>query len=769
MKRLISTALLAGVFFTSPLYGEEATIDALLPFDLPAPTTPVAPVAAAIAPPTLTPALVSSLKVAQMGQPAGIAMGGGQSQGGITFTLPIDQVITNARLILNLNVSPAMAEQNTTLQLMLNGQPLGSVPLGAADSDTSRFQLDVPAALLVSVNNLSFKITGDANTFQCRRDTDGEYRVTILPDSHFELEGQQLNIGNELINFPRPFFDAMQMSASTVSFSFTEKVSADAISAAALLSSWLGIEADYRGVNFDTKYNVLPEKNGILIGHPGETIGGVTLPESDEPLLQYIDNPVNPVYKLLLVVGKDETALRMAAWRLTQNKFEPQTASLKVEMKAIPVSQPYDAPRWIPTDRPVKLSELLRTDQTLTTTGIWHEPLNIAFRAAPDLFLWDGGNIPMHINYRFPAEDWIDESHSWLSVTLNSTFLRNLPVNKQGALETLWRKMGGDARQEQADIAIEPYQIYGDNQLSLYFHITPQEDASCAVLLNNNIKSRIDDTSTIDLSHTRHFALLPNLSFFVGASFPFTRLADFSQTVLLLSENPTETQVSTLLEMVARSGNATGTALANNRVLLGIPAGGSGLEMLRNRDVLAVSNMTQALFNQGLLKQSPFSTRDSSLVANKPTLWQKTLRWLGGDWTADNIEADRYFSSNADWRGFISFPSQWNSDRLVVVILGSNDDQLSRLPVDLNSAKINAGIRGDAAIITDENGVRSFRVGGQYPSGEMPRHMMIVWYANQHAVLLAISGLVFSIIFGLFMYGGLKRRARKRLNPENNK
>jgi len=761
MKQLISTALLAGVFFTSPLYGEETTIDALLPFNLPAPV-------AAVAPPTLTPALVSNLRVAQMGQPTGVVMGGGQLQGGITFTLPLDQVITSARLILNLNVSPAMAEQNTTLQLMLNGQPLGSVPLGAADSDTSRFQLDVPAALLVSVNNLSFKIS-DANALQCRRDTDGEYRVTILPDSHFELEGQQLNIGNELINFPRPFFDSMQMSASTVSFSFPEKVSSGAVSAAALLASWLGIEADYRGINFDTKYNVLPEKNGILIGHPGETIGGVTLPESDEPLLQYIDNPINPVYKLLLVVGKDETALRMAAWRLTQDKFEPQTASIKVETKAIPVSQPYDAPRWIPTERPVKLSELLRKDQTLTTTGIWHEPLNIAFRAAPDLFLWDGGSIPMHINYRFPAEDWIDESHSWLSLTMNNTFLRNLPVNKQGALETLWRKMGGDARQEQADIAIEPYQIYGDNQLSLYFHITPQEDAPCSVLLNNNIKSRIDDSSTIDLSHTRHFALLPNLSFFVGASFPFTRLADFSQTVLLLPDSPTETQITTLLDMVARSGNATGTALANNRVMFGIPAGGSGLEMLRNRDVLAVSNMTQSLFNQTLLNRSPFGIRDNSLMANKPSLWQKTLRWLGGDWSADNIEADRYFSSNADWRGFISFPSQWNSDRLVVLVIGSNDDQLSRLPVDLNSAKINAGIRGDAAIITDENSVRSFRVGGQYPSGQMPGHMMIVWYANQHAVLLAFSALLFSIIFGSFMYAGLKKRARERLGQENNK
>ncbi|WP_459591940.1 cellulose biosynthesis cyclic di-GMP-binding regulatory protein BcsB, partial [Enterobacter asburiae] len=84
------------------------------------------------------------------------------------------------------------------------------------------------------------------------------------------------------------------------------------------------------------------------------------------------------------------------------------------------------------------------------------------------------------------------------------------------------------------DMPLEPYMIYGDNQLSLYFNIQPKASAPCSVLLNNNIKSRIEDDSWIDLSHTRHFALLPNLSYFVGASFPFTRLADYSETVLML-------------------------------------------------------------------------------------------------------------------------------------------------------------------------------------------------------------------------------------------
>lgn len=761
MKRLTTLAMLVGTLFMAPLHSEETTVSSLLPVDLPPPTTAQSASA-------FVPSVVSSVSLAQMGQPQGLTLSGGQFQGGVDFTLPMDQVITNARLALNLKISPAMAARNATLQLMLNGQPLGTVPLTATDSDLSRYQLDIPAALMVSSNNLSFKIN-DGDAMQCQRDLNDKYRVTVLPDSRFELEGQQLDIGTDLSHFPRPFFDSMQMSPTSIAMAFGSTLSADAISAGALISSWMGIQADYRGISFAVYHDRLPEQNGILIGHPGEQIGGLTLPQTTQPLLKIIDNPANPVYKLLLVVGKDEHELRAAAWRLTRGNFTPQTSALDVTAQTIPLSKPYDAPRWIPTDRPIKLHELIRKDQTLTATGIWHSPLQVAFRAAPDLFLWDGETIPLHIGYRFPTENWIDEQRSWLSMTMNDTFLHNLPVNKQGALETLWHKLGGDARQESFDMPLEPYMIYGDNQLSLYFNIVPKANAPCSTLLNNNIKSRIDDDSWIDLSHTRHFALLPNLSYFVGASFPFTRMADYAETVLMLPQNPSETQLATLLDMAARSGNATGTALGHNRVLLGVPTGGGLRELVRDRDVLAVTGMDQHDFNQALLADSPFTTHDNTLGVRAPSLWQKVQRWMAGDWAAEGLEADRYFSSNEAWRGFISFRSPWNDERLVVLALGSSDEQLSHLHSDLASARINAGIRGDAAIITNENGVRSFRVGEQFPSGQMPPQMMVVWYANQHSALLAILGLLVGSLAGWLFYLALKKRERKRLHPENSK
>ncbi|MFT3273968.1 cellulose biosynthesis cyclic di-GMP-binding regulatory protein BcsB [Klebsiella pneumoniae] len=810
MKRLTTLALLAGMLSAPALHSEEPGSGSAAPLSFPqlndaadsepgdeppaaSPeegASPAAPAtagdAAAMAPAPVMPDLPppvsgtaapevipvapvwgGDLNLAQMGMPDGIILSGGQRQGGVSFTLPADQVVIHSQLSLAVRVSPEMASRNATLQLMLNGQPLGTLPLGADGEDVSHYQLDIPPALMVSSNNLSVKIN-DGDTLQCQRDIHDTSRVTVLPTSHFSWESQQLNISDDLSHFPRPFFDSMQMTPADIAVAYGAKPSADVFSAAALISSWLGIQADYRGIAFSALRDRLPERHGIVIGHPGEQVGGMMLPETDKPLLRIIANPTNPAYKLLLIVGKNDTALRMAAWRLTRGNFAPQTATLDVEPQTIPVGKAYDAPRWIPTDRPVKLSELLRKDQSPTVSGVWHEPLRIAFRAAPDLYLWDGETIPLQVGYRFPSESWINEDKSLLSVTLNGTFLNNLPMNKQGPLEKVWRYLGGDARQERFTIPLAPYLIYGDNQLSMYFNVVPKDDVPCSVLLNNNIKSRITDDSWIDLSKTRHFSLLPNLSYFVGASFPFSRLADYSQTTLLLPADPSETQVATLLNLAARSGNATGTALANNRVVLGMPTGGGDLQSLRERDVLAVTALDQQAFNQSLLADSPYRPVDNVLSVREPDLWQKVQRRLTGDGTSASLDADRYFSSSSAWRGFISYRSPWNSTRLVVVALASNDDQLARLKTDLDSPRINAGIRGDTAVITSDNGVRSFQVSTPFPSGQMPWYMMAVWYASQHSGFLAVLGLIATSIMGLALTAMFKRHARKRLGSGDN-
>ncbi|OON34692.1 cellulose synthase regulator BcsB [Izhakiella australiensis] len=704
------------------------------------------------------------ISVAQMRHPQGIYLGGDLLQAGMRFTVPASQVVTYASLDLALKVSAALAARGSSLQLMLNGQPLGTLPLSASEAGPVHYRLVIPAKMVVAQNNLSFRIN-DAGRLVCKRDTGHRYWLTVLPTSTLMLSGQRLKFRSDLHFFPRPFFDPLRMIRAKVPMVFGSAPKPGEVSAAVILASWLGMQADYRGIHFPVSHARLPQGNGVIFGHPGETVAGIVLPQTGQPLIKIIDNPASTTGKLLLIVGNNDNQLRQAAWRLINAPLTTQGDTLQVPVQTVAVRQPYDAPRWINTRHPVLLYTLLPHGDNLVSSGISHDALWVNFRAAPDLFLWDGETFPLNIHYRFPSVSWLDEQRSFLSVALNGAFLGNLPVNKPGLLETLWHRLGGDARQEHSVLSLAPYRIYGDNQLQLWFNIQAKASAPCNVLSNNNIRSRILSSSSIDLSKSRHFGLLPNLSWFVGASFPFSRLADYSHTLLLLPQQPSDAQISTLLGLAARAASATGVALARNTVAFGVPQAGALRYRLRASNVLAVTTLADDAFNRRLLAHSPYVLRADGqrLGIPSPSLSDEVRSWLAGDWGRRQLDADRYLSSNERWRGFISYRSPWSKKHLVVVALATDDAQLLRLNQDLAQPELNAAIRGDTAIISGTDTVRSFRVGPQFPSGQMPWYMMTLWYASQHCVVLALITLALATLLGLASSAMLRRHARQRL------
>lgn len=710
----------------------------------------------------------STLSITDMGQPAGLTLNNWQRQSGITFTLPSDSVVTAANLLLDVEVSPALMEGDAELHLMLNGQPLSQHLLNKLHQARVTYKVAIPAAMVVAHNNLSFSIKNSNDTaMQCEKGASDKYWVKVLPSSRLQMEGQVLNIGQNLGRFPRPFFDPQAMQAAVVNMVFSQAKRPEDVGAAAMVSSYLGILTRHNNLDFQVLQDALPEQNGIIFARPGEQIGELTLPQADGPTLQVIDNPLNPVYKLLLVMGNSSAEMRQAAYRLVSQPLPEKMPLLAVKPTTISVRAPYDAPRWINTTHPVNFSELVADVDELTVNGVFHDAVRIAFRAAPDLFIWDGRNVPLRINYRFPTDSWIDENKSQLSATLNGTFLRNLPVNKSGLLELLWRKLGGDTRQESYSLPLPPYLIYGDNMLELYFSIVPKNNSSCDPADSDSIKSRIGPDSYIDLSKTYHFTELPNLSYYVGATFPFTRLADFSQTVLLLAEKPTINEIRTLLNLTARAGTATGSAISNVDIRFGLKGSEMDDPEFRERDVLVVASLAQSAFYQRLLQDAPFAMDSSGLLTVKPQPMRERLQaYLKGNWQTQGIDADRYLSSLSDWRGFFSFRSVWDPQRVVVVASASDDEGLSKIYTDLKSLKINAGIRGDLAVITDQNGVHSFQVGAQFPSGELPWYLIFIWYASKHVVLLSLAGLVISVVLGLSLYVLLRRHAAKRLGRD---
>lgn len=94
-----------------------AATDGSLPVTSTMPTTTDAgsPLSAALAVQPLVQPIGNKVTVAEMGQPNGLTLGGGQLESGIMFTVPSDQVTTNAKLSLALKISPALIARDTTL------------------------------------------------------------------------------------------------------------------------------------------------------------------------------------------------------------------------------------------------------------------------------------------------------------------------------------------------------------------------------------------------------------------------------------------------------------------------------------------------------------------------------------------------------------------------------------------------------------------------------------------------------------------------------
>lgn len=714
------------------------------------------------------PMVTSSFSFAEMGQPVGLMLGNWQRSSGIIFALPLDGVVTDADLVLDIEVSPDLVETNTELRLLLNGQPLSIHRLGQLHDAKVTYQVSIPATMIVERNNLSFSLEDSTDDpVLCAQGADNNYWVKVLPTSHLQLQNQMLNIGPNIGRFPHPFFDPQAMQPARVEMIFSQDTRPEDVASAAIVSSYLGKIARYNNLDFPLLQNQLPEQNGIVFAPPGTQIGQLTLPQGDGPTLQVIDNPLNPVYKLMLVMGRDANEMRQAAYRLVSQSLPDKVTSLGVDPLRLPVSQPYDAPRWIDTSKPVRFGQLVESEEALDAKGVFHDAVRIAFRTAPDLFIWDGRNIPLQIDYNFPVDSWMDENKSQLNVTLNNTFLRNLPVNKKGLVELVWHQFGGDIRQESFNIPLPPYLVYGDNMLDLYFSIVPNDSSSCDFAAGDTIKSSIGPDSFIDLSKAHHFAELPNLSYFVGASFPFSRLADFSQTVLLMAEKPTLNEIQTLLNLTARSGASTGTAVANADVRFGLKGNEIEDRGFRGRDVLVVASLMQGALYQQLLEDGPFVFGNGATleVRNRSSL-EKLQTYLKGNWRTQVAEADHYLTSLTDWRGLFSFRSTWDPQRVVVVATASSDADLNKIHSDLKLPKINAEVRGDLAVITDQYGARSFQVGAQFPSGQLPWYLVVIWYASNHVVLLSLSGLLICTVLGLSLYVLLRKHATKRLGKD---
>ena len=511
----------------------------------------------------------------QLGRATDTLLLGINSAEQVEFSVRRDRIASDARLQLEYTASPSLIPTISHLRVYLNDVLMGVLPIEKDQlgrKTTQQMALD--PRLIADFNRVRLEFIGHYTDI-CEDPANNTLWVNISRASSITLQEQALSLKNDLAFFPLPFFDPRNTGKLELPFVFAANPTLGEQQAAAILASYFGSQSNWRGADFPVLFDTLPSVQSKEATQPSIVFATndhrpafmsdlEKFPAVTAPVVQLIDHPDAPYSKILLVMGRNEDDLATAAKALALggNLLRGQKATID-KVEALQPRKPYDAPAWMRTDRPVRFAELITYPQQLQVSGLQPRPITLDINLPPDLFVWRNQGIPLRTQYRYTAPSANDDSR--LNISLNDQFITSLALQRKNTsnLEELRLAVLSNDSANANDKLIVPSLKIGDrNRLRFDFNFastvgSAQRDR-CQTILPANTQAIIDEDSTIDLSGYHHYISMPDLKAFARSGFPFSRMADMSESIVVVPGSSTPTQVSTLLEAVAGISARTG-------------------------------------------------------------------------------------------------------------------------------------------------------------------------------------------------------------------
>lgn len=665
-----------------------------------------------------------------------------------------DALIEKARLHLAYSYSPALIPEQSHVQILLNDQIIGLAPVPRAQAGQLVMQTtELDPRLFADYNQLQFKLVGHY-TQQCEDPLHSSLWAQISPLSELELTARALQLTPDLSRLPEPFFDARDFQRLTLPVLMAAQPDTDTLYAASVLASWWGALASWRGARFPVAaLDTPPERNAVLLLDNGQRPAWLgALAPVNGPTLQLMRPPGRPDVSLLLVLGRDGRDLRTAAQALALG--HDALSGLRADIRKItPIRprQPYDAPRWVRHDRPTRLGELVDTPAALGVNG-QQTSVQLTLRVPPDVFAWGQRGVPLDLRYRYTPTQRISDAR--LTLKLNGQFIQAMPLTPAGQQHIkLPLALPGDGQQPNiSQIALPAFSLGGRNQLEFAFTFISEKSGQCQGMMANADHGGIDPDSTVDFSGYPHYAEMPNLAFFAGSGYPFTRLADAADTVVALPDAPTAADLEVLLTLMGRLGESTGYPVFGLRLM---PA--SQLPAQLDADLLVIG----AAPAQPLLAR--WQTQLPALLAASQRQSGRPIR-PGNAQTRIDSQPSARVTSDADGplAALIGMQSPLAPGRSVVMATGSSAEAQLRLLDALDDPTRTGAIHGSVAFVRAGD-VLSAQLGERYHVGELPFYWRLWWWLSQRPLLLGGLGLLSVLVFAMLVLRSLRAVARRRL------
>lgn len=727
-------------------------------------TMPGTPAGIAAGPPPAGPTHERVYTMRQMGVYWPMALRGLDPSSTMTVGVRTDEIVTGAKLKLVYTYSPSLIYALSHLRVFVNDEVVATIPLvqeRAGQVVTS--EIDIDPRLFTDFNRIRVQMIAHYTLDHCEDPYHSSLWTDVSPNTTLTLQTAGVVLPDDLALLPVPFFDRHDNGIARVPFVLANNAGVPALRAAGVVASWLGVLAGYRGARFPVVRAAPPDANAIALVLPGQVPEGLKLLDIKGPTLTVMPNPAadpKSGLKLLVVAGRTPDELQTAAYALALGQAGMAGSSVTVQSENIgPARKPYDAPLWVPTDRPVMFRELVSDPQQLQVSGYNPPAIRVNLRVPADLYAWSQRNVPLDIRYRYTAPSTYNDSI--LNVSVNDELVRSerlKPLTPRGGESRIGVPLlsGADARVTNR-LEIPAFRVGSNNQFQFQFHIDSQKTGLCTSTAADVARAAVDPDSSIDFSAFAHYTAMPNLAFFANSGFPFTRLADLAGTAIVIPDQPDTKDQEAVLTMLGYMGQWTG--LPSLRVTI---APASQVASVRNSDLLVIGSGSAA----GLLAQ--WGKALPLLIEQGKTAvktHEQRSHWpsrLGGTSEEDDTPSGHSIVTlGGPMAALVAFQSPLAAGRSVVAIAATSSAQLGDvLDAFEDSSKV-ALMHGDLSVVREKD-VEGLRVGQLYYIGDLPWYARMWIFVSRYPALMAIAGILAGLIVALTVFWALSRMAARR-------
>lgn len=714
--------------------------------------TPASPVAAAPAPAA---AQERSATLRQLGIDYEITLRGIEGSAGVPFSVRTDEIVNAATLHLKYSYSPALLPELSHLKVTVNGVAVATLPVDRANAGRQlESEVPIDPRLVTDYNQLNLQLIGHY-TRDCEDPDHTSLWANIDAASALSLITAPVALANDLALLPVPFFDARDTRKLELPFYFPQRPDLETLQAAGIVSSWFGTLAGYRGATFPVSSAGLPASgNAVVMATPSTLPAELATPQNGlanlrGPALAVIANPGDPNGKLLLVLGRNAAELRQAATAIALRAPLAGAVALVGDLQQPGPRKPYDAPKWISSEHPVRFGELVARQEQLNVSGYHPDVVRVGLQLPPDLFVWKSDGIPVNLKYRYTVPE--SDNKSALNVSINEAFVVTLPLNGRPYAQSLpkrwWNRIASTPGKLPVEQRIElptgPFSA--SSQLRFHFFFDRPQAEACKNTFPD-VSGAIDADSTIDVSGFPHYMAMPNLAAFGNAGYPFTRLADLSESAVVLPNDPDDQDFGNVLTLLGRFGASTGyptlrvqlvpPSLAEKQpdrdlVVLGSPASQPLFEKWREHlPVEQGKGGNRFVLSDWLLDRLPGFLSFDARRTDLPTVAEVALQPQPGDVL------------------MMGFESPLEAGRSVVALQADEPASMSRLFEAWSDPDRLKKVQGSVVLLHQDK-VTSLAGNQAYYVGHLPLPTWLRWYFSSHPVWLAATVVLLCLLLAL--------------------